>query len=217
MPLQTNLKWFVCLWGWKLDFFIVGSSHTLNFAKCMIWFHCIQKEYSVALLSSIMSWGGRVCCVRKEGRQFECWCNCWLLTNCTLLQQQEKGDGLPPKYPLLWGAPGSPYTSHHLTPPIPHHYPGASASPNQLTPPDPFTRKVSRLPKKLFTQSSSRFQPQKPPPDYKPLPHLKGKQLSCLTALVWMNTVSLTRSTSTEREGSSELSNHYQLYKTKHS
>lgn len=53
------------------------------------------------------------------------------------------------------------------------HGPGAAASPNQLSVPDPFTRKISRFPKKLFTQTSSRFQPKKPPPDYKPLPLLK--------------------------------------------
>ncbi len=45
----------------------------------------------------------------------------------------------------------------------------------QLSVPDPFTRKISRLPRKQFTQSSSRYTPQKPPPDYKALPLLKSE------------------------------------------
>ena len=80
---------------------------------------------------------------------------------------------------------GSLHTPHRLSPHglSPHGLSPHSLSPrssgavggaNQLTVPDPFTRKVSRHPKKQFTQSSSRFQPQKPPPDYKPLPLLKG-------------------------------------------
>lgn len=94
------------------------------------------------------------------------------LFNLSFSTQQGTGGGHPPKHPALRG-PGSPHTPHHLLPP--HHRPGIS-SPNQLSvPPDPFNRKVSRHPKKFLTQSSSRFQPQKPPPDYKPLPHLKGR------------------------------------------
>ena len=53
--------------------------------------------------------------------------------------------------------------------------PGGGQAHGQLTVPDPFTRKISRLPKRQFTQSSSRFTPQKPPPDYKALPLLKSE------------------------------------------
>ena len=95
------------------------------------------------------------------------------LFNLSFSTQQGTGGSHPPKHTALWG-PGSPHTPHRLLPP--HHHSGIS-SPNQLSvPPDPFNRKVSRHPKKFLTQSSSRFQPQKPPPDYKPLPHLKGRK-----------------------------------------
>ena len=100
------------------------------------------------------------------------------LLTIQFVSRPPQGGGHPPKHPALWGSPGSPHTPHHLLPP--HHHPGTS--PNQLSvPPDPFNRKISRHPKKFLTQSSSRFQPQKPPPDYKPLPHLKGREyVSCM-------------------------------------
>ena len=86
----------------------------------------------------------------------------------------------PPKYPH--SRPGQRLGTPNAISPLVHSSGGgggggggvAAPSHGQLSVPDPFTRKISRLPKKLFTQSSSRFAPQKPPPDYKPLPLLKG-------------------------------------------
>ena len=91
----------------------------------------------------------------------------------------------PPKGPIKAGPHQRLGTPHHGGPPPPAGTPHAgapapinvgtsSSATNQLTIPDPFTRKVSRLPKKHLTQNSSRFQPRRLPPDYKPLPLLKG-------------------------------------------
>ena len=94
----------------------------------------------------------------------------------------------PPKYPPprpTGGPPGQQQqrlgTPNPISPLV--HTPGiagAGGPQAQLSVPDPFTRKISRLPKKMYTQSSSRFAPQKPPSDYKPLPLLKGEVTSAV-------------------------------------
>ena len=94
----------------------------------------------------------------------------------------------PPQYSAPRG-PVKPGQHHRLG--TPHHGPpppaGASNKADKLQiPPDPFTRKISRLPKKHLTQSSSRFQPKKLPPDYKPLPLLKGIHHNVTLAWLWL-------------------------------
>ncbi|XP_064402528.1 serine/threonine-protein phosphatase 2A 56 kDa regulatory subunit epsilon isoform-like [Halichondria panicea] len=83
----------------------------------------------------------------------------------------------PPKHPPPWSPPsgGKRLGTPQITP--------GSSTRSQLGVPDPFTRKISRFPKKHFTQSSSRFNPQQPPPDYKPLPLLKDASPEERTAL----------------------------------
>lgn len=97
--------------------------------------------------------------------------------------------GQPPKYPpprpgqrLGTPNPVSPLAQHsaggspgHVAGPGVHGAPPPGHPQAQLAVPDPFTRKISRHPKKFYTQSSSRFAPKKPPSDYKPLPLLKGE------------------------------------------
>lgn len=89
--------------------------------------------------------------------------------------KQYQDSNKPPqqKHPPPWSAQMGKRLGTPQVPP-----PAGTRGPVQLGVPDPFTRKISRFPKKHFTQSSSRFNPQKPPPDYKPLPLLKGKSLS---------------------------------------
>lgn len=93
--------------------------------------------------------------------------------------------GQPPRYPP--SRPGQRLGTNPISPLVNNAGPGgvnvsgSLGNQGQLSVPDPFTRKISRLPKKLFTQSSSRFAPQKPPPDYKPLPLLKGQLLCTLS------------------------------------
>ena len=125
-----------------------------------------------------------LCCLLSSWYRFLCtipnkYCLYYNCYHFIMIQSHTQPPSRPP--PPQYSAPRGPVKSgqHHRLG-TPHHGPpppaGASnKADNKLQIPDPFTRRVSRLPKKHLTQSSSRFQPRKLPPDYKPLPLLKGR------------------------------------------